>query len=71
MSQKIKKLRLNQEQKVKCMQCYAPGTIMRLLALVTIILIVPIQLFCEDIVIEKEQDMILNLQQSSFVPESC
>ena len=57
--------------KVIDMNSYTPGSIIRLLTLVVAIFIIPLQLFCDGLVQSKEQDMILSLQQSTHVPESC
>ena len=53
------------------MRSFKPGSLIRLSALIIVIFIVPIQLFCEGIVRHSEQHLILNLQQSNHFPESC
>ena len=53
--------------KVIDMKSYTPGPFIRLVALVIGILLVPLQLFCDGLIKEKERGLILNLQENGFL----
>ena len=53
------------------MQSYTPGSVTRLLSLVTAILLIPLQLFCDGYVKDKEQSLILDFQANSRISANC